>query len=157
LRGAPVVRRRPGSKHHLIVDRRGLPLAPPMLTPAKRSDSPTLPEMLDRIRGVRGRRRPRARCPARRRRDRSPAGLIELNTHGAPLVDGLLGDLAAGADAVAAPPRLDHLGRVFRDAAELRAAVGEFIDRYNAGWLLEKNGYRSPVEMRAFNQERLAA
>lgn len=48
-------------------------------------------------------------------------------------------------------------GRVFRDAAELRAAVGEFIDRYNAGWLLEKNGYRSPVEMRVFNQERLAA
>lgn len=48
-------------------------------------------------------------------------------------------------------------GRVFRDAAELRAAVGEFIDRYNASWLLEKNGYRSPVETRVFNQERLAA
>jgi transposase InsO family protein len=48
-------------------------------------------------------------------------------------------------------------GRVFRDAAELRTAVGEFIDRYNTEWLLEKNGYRSPVEMRVFSQERLAA
>lgn len=48
-------------------------------------------------------------------------------------------------------------GRVFRDVAALRAAVGEFVARYNASWLLEKNGYRSPSEMRAFNTERLAA
>ncbi len=48
-------------------------------------------------------------------------------------------------------------GRVFRDAVELRAAVGEFIDRYNTEWLMEKNGYRSPVERRALNQERVAA
>lgn len=59
---SPVDRGRPGSKHHVIVDRQGLPLAPPMLTPANQSDSPTLPAMLDRIRGVRGRRgRPRRR------------------------------------------------------------------------------------------------
>jgi len=48
-------------------------------------------------------------------------------------------------------------GRVFRDAAELRAAVGGFMDRYNASCLLEKNGYRSPIERRALTQERLAA
>jgi len=59
---SPVDRGRPGSKHHIIVDRCGTPLAPPMLTPANTSDSPTLPQMLDRIRPVRGRRgRPRRR------------------------------------------------------------------------------------------------
>ena len=37
----------------------------------------------------------------------------------------------------------------FRTSAEVRAAVAEFVRRYNAQWLVEKNGYRSPVQARA--------
>lgn len=40
-------------------------------------------------------------------------------------------------------------GRSFRNAEEVRAAVAAFIDRYNAEWRVEKNGYRSPNEARA--------
>lgn len=40
-------------------------------------------------------------------------------------------------------------GRTYRTAAEVRAAVAAFIARYNAQWLVEKNGYRSPVQARA--------
>jgi len=40
-------------------------------------------------------------------------------------------------------------GRTYRTAAEVRAAVAAFIARYNAHWLVEKNGYRSPVQARA--------
>jgi transposase InsO family protein len=40
-------------------------------------------------------------------------------------------------------------GRTYRTAAEVRAAVAAFIARYNAQWLVEKNGYRSPVAARA--------
>lgn len=39
-------------------------------------------------------------------------------------------------------------GRIFENAAELRQAVGEFIERYNREWRLEKNGYLTPYEMR---------
>jgi putative transposase len=39
-------------------------------------------------------------------------------------------------------------GRTFRTAAEVRAAVAAFISRYNAHWLVEKNGYRSPAQAR---------
>ena len=39
--------------------------------------------------------------------------------------------------------------RTFRTAAEVRAAVAKFVRRYNAQWLVEKNGYRSPVQARA--------
>jgi putative transposase len=39
-------------------------------------------------------------------------------------------------------------GRIFRTVAELRQAVGDFIERYNRQWQLEKNGYRSPAQMR---------
>jgi transposase len=51
-----------GSKHHVIVDRHGLPLAPPMLTASNVPDVVTLLMMVDRIVPVRGRRgRPRQR------------------------------------------------------------------------------------------------
>lgn len=48
-------------------------------------------------------------------------------------------------------------GRVYRDVAELRAAVAAFVASYNDHWLIEKNGHRSPREMRALHQERMAA
>lgn len=40
-------------------------------------------------------------------------------------------------------------GRIYRTIDEVRAAVGAFIDRYNAAWLIEKNGLRSPRAARA--------
>jgi putative transposase len=40
-------------------------------------------------------------------------------------------------------------GRIFHTAAEVRAAVADFIARYNAAWRLERLGYRSPLEYRA--------
>src|SRR5262249_19144808 len=39
-------------------------------------------------------------------------------------------------------------GQFYRDVAALRAAVVAFVERYNDQWLLEKNGYRSPRELR---------
>jgi len=40
------------------------------------------------------------------------------------------------------------LGRIFRNAEEVRAAVRAFVARYNEHWLLEKNAYRSPAQTR---------
>jgi putative transposase len=40
-------------------------------------------------------------------------------------------------------------GRIYRTIDEVRAAVGAFIDRYNAAWLIEKNGLKSPRAARA--------
>lgn len=40
-------------------------------------------------------------------------------------------------------------GRIFRTAAEVGAAVEEFVRHYNAQWLVEKNGFRSPAQARA--------
>jgi transposase InsO family protein len=40
-------------------------------------------------------------------------------------------------------------GRVFRTIDELREAVRDVVARYNAEWLIEKNGYRSPLDARA--------
>lgn len=40
-------------------------------------------------------------------------------------------------------------GRTFRTIEELRNAVIEFVARYNSHWRLEKNGGRTPHEMRA--------
>jgi putative transposase len=40
-------------------------------------------------------------------------------------------------------------GRIFRTAAEVRAAVTEFITRYNVEWRLERLGYMSPLAYRA--------
>jgi transposase InsO family protein len=31
---------------------------------------------------------------------------------------------------------------------EARQVIGDFIERYNHGWLLERHGYRTPVEVR---------
>jgi putative transposase len=39
-------------------------------------------------------------------------------------------------------------GRTFRTAADVRAAVAAFVAHYNASWLIEKNGFRSPVQAR---------
>jgi len=40
-------------------------------------------------------------------------------------------------------------GRIFRTAAEVRAAVAIFVADYNRAWQLEKHGFRSPAELRA--------
>jgi transposase InsO family protein len=40
-------------------------------------------------------------------------------------------------------------GRVFQTIDELRDAVRDFAARYNAEWLIEKNGYLSPLDARA--------
>jgi putative transposase len=40
-------------------------------------------------------------------------------------------------------------GRIFQTVDEVRNAVRAFVARYNAEWLIEKNGHRSPNAMRA--------
>jgi len=40
-------------------------------------------------------------------------------------------------------------GRIFQTIDDVRDAVRAFVARYNAEWLVEKNGYRSPERMRA--------
>ena len=44
-------------------------------------------------------------------------------------------------------------GRIFQTIEEVRDAVRTFVARYNAEWLIEKNGHRSPAQMRAAWQE----
>jgi putative transposase len=44
-------------------------------------------------------------------------------------------------------------GRIFQTIGDVREAVRAFVARYNAEWLIEKNGYRSPADMRAAWQE----
>ena len=44
-------------------------------------------------------------------------------------------------------------GRVFQTIDDVRDAVRAFVARYNAAWLIEKNGHRSPAQMRAARQE----
>ena len=39
-------------------------------------------------------------------------------------------------------------GRVFQTIDEVRHAVRAFTARYNAEWLVEKNGYLSPLDAR---------
>jgi transposase InsO family protein len=39
-------------------------------------------------------------------------------------------------------------GRQYRNAEELRAAVGAFVETYNWHWLLEKLGFKSPWQAR---------
>jgi transposase len=57
----PTDRGRPGSKHHVLVDRHGTPLAL-ILSPANRHDSLLLEPILDAVPPLRGRRgRPRRR------------------------------------------------------------------------------------------------
>ena len=40
-------------------------------------------------------------------------------------------------------------GRIFQTVDDVRDAVRAFAARYNAGWLIEKNGHRSPDDARA--------
>ena len=44
-------------------------------------------------------------------------------------------------------------GRIFRTIDDVRDAVRAFVARYNTEWLIEKNGHRSPADMRAAWQE----
>jgi putative transposase len=48
-------------------------------------------------------------------------------------------------------------GRVFKNVDEVRAAVGAFVARYNAEWLVEKLGFVSPLRAREMNGLRSAA
>ena len=48
-------------------------------------------------------------------------------------------------------------GRVFRNLAEVRAAVAAFVERYNQCWRLEKLAYRTPSEAREQYELRHAA
>ena len=48
-------------------------------------------------------------------------------------------------------------GRVFRNLADVRAAVAEFVERYNQCWRLEKLAYRTPNEAREEYELRHAA
>ena len=38
--------------------------------------------------------------------------------------------------------------RIYRNIAELRDAVRDFVELYNAQWIVEKNGYLSPAQAR---------
>jgi transposase InsO family protein len=40
-------------------------------------------------------------------------------------------------------------GRIFQTIDEVRDVARGFLARYNAEWLIEKNGHRSPLDMRA--------
>jgi transposase InsO family protein len=48
-------------------------------------------------------------------------------------------------------------GRIFRNREDVQAAVGEFIERYNLHWHLEKIGYQTPFEARQKHELRQAA
>ncbi len=37
----------------------------------------------------------------------------------------------------------------FATLEEARQVIGEFVERYNQAWLLERHGYRTPAELRA--------
>jgi putative transposase len=39
-------------------------------------------------------------------------------------------------------------GKIYKTVEEVRKALREFIVKYNEAWLVEKNGYRSPLELR---------
>jgi putative transposase len=48
-------------------------------------------------------------------------------------------------------------GMTYKNVEEVRKALGEFIGKYNEAWLVEKNGYRSPLEMRRLVEQSRAA
>ena len=48
-------------------------------------------------------------------------------------------------------------GRVFRNIEEVRRAVAEFVERYNAHWRLEKLGFQTPQEARQAHALKQAA
>lgn len=43
-------------------------------------------------------------------------------------------------------------GRIFQNLEEVREAVAEFVNRYNREWRVEKNGFRTPHEMRSLQR-----
>ena len=48
-------------------------------------------------------------------------------------------------------------GRIFRNIDEVREVVGRFVALYNEQWLLQKLGYKSPLEARQEHQEAMRA
>ena len=48
-------------------------------------------------------------------------------------------------------------GRVFQRLDDVRAAVADFVERYNQSWRLEKLGYQTPIEAREAYELRPAA
>jgi transposase InsO family protein len=48
-------------------------------------------------------------------------------------------------------------GRIFRSAAEVKAAITEFVVRYNGLWRLERLGYQSPLDYRVQHLDRQKA
>jgi putative transposase len=49
-------------------------------------------------------------------------------------------------------------GRIYQTIEEVRDAVRNFVARYNAEWLIEKSGLRSPSDARApWNQSVMRA
>lgn len=48
-------------------------------------------------------------------------------------------------------------GRVFKGVEDVRKAVGDFVEKYNAHWRLKKNGYLTPAEMRMQHDLEMAA
>ena len=48
-------------------------------------------------------------------------------------------------------------GRIFQNLAAVRAAVADFVERYNQTWRLEKLGYHTPIEAREEYELRQAA
>jgi len=48
-------------------------------------------------------------------------------------------------------------GKTFQNVQELHQAVAEFVERYNREWRIEKNGFRTPREMRALHAVHKAA
>lgn len=48
-------------------------------------------------------------------------------------------------------------GQVFQNLDELRQSIATFVAAYNCDWILEKNDYRSPTEMREAHQLKVAA
>ena len=48
-------------------------------------------------------------------------------------------------------------GRIFKNLETVRAAVADFVERYNQTWRLEKLGYQTPIEAREEYELRQAA
>ena len=48
-------------------------------------------------------------------------------------------------------------GRVFQRLDDVRAAVADFVERYNQSWRLEKLGYQTPIEAHEAYELRPAA
>ena len=48
-------------------------------------------------------------------------------------------------------------GRIFQNLEAVRAAVANFVERYNQTWRLEKLGYQTPIEAREEYELRQAA